>query len=101
MMSLLRKSLWISLALAAGAVGLAPTPVLADGKVRVDGTFTVTYTRPSTVDYCGGAGDDGLSIEAQGIGHLSALGPMFMTVKKCFTFADSSYAGTFQITAAN
>ena len=96
----LRKSLYISLVLAAVAVALAPTPGLADGRGRIDGAFTVTYTRPSAVDYCAASGGN-LSIEAQGIGQLSELGPMFLTVEKCFKFADSTYAGTFRMTAAN
>ena len=99
-MSLLRRSICASLVLAAVAVGFTPTTVLADGRVRIDGAFTVTYTRPSAVDYCAASGGD-LSIEAQGIGQLSELGAMFLTVEKCFKFADSTYAGIFRMTAAN
>jgi hypothetical protein len=101
MTNLLGKSTSISLVLAAVIVGVAPVPIAADAMVRIDGAFTVTYTRPSPVDYCGGAGAGHVSVEAQGIGRLAGLGPMFMTVRKCFTFADSSYAGTFILTAAN
>jgi len=101
MTSLLRKSLCISLALAAVVAGLASTPLFADdGKARTEGTFTVTFTRQSSVDYCAASGGN-VSIEAQGIGHISKLGPMFITVKKCFKFADATYAGMFQLTAAN
>jgi hypothetical protein len=97
---LLRTLLRASLVLAAVAVALAPTPVLADDGVRIDGTFTVTYMRPSAVDYCAPSGGN-VSIEAQGIGRLSGLGPMFLTVKKCFRLADMTYAGTFTMTAGN
>lgn len=100
MMSLRRKSLCASLVLAAVAVALAPTPVLADDSVRSNGTFTVSYMYPSAVDYCAPSGGD-LSIEAQGIGRISGLGPMFLTVKKCLKFADWTYAGTFKMTAGN
>jgi hypothetical protein len=101
MLNAIRKSRCIALALAAVAVGLTPATVFADdGKARTEGTFTVTFTRQSAVDYCAASGGN-VSIEAQGIGHISRLGPMFITVKKCFKFADSTYAGTFQLTAAN
>jgi len=74
---------------------LAPTPVLADDSVRSDGTFTVSYMYPSAVDYCAPSGGD-LSIEAQGIGRISGLGPMFLTVKKCLKFADWTLALTWR-----
>jgi len=99
-MRLLRKSLYALLVLTAVAVALAPTPVFAGDSVRIDGTFTVSYMYPSAVDYCAPSGGD-LSIEAQGIGRISGLGPMFLTVKKCFKFADGTYGGTFMMTAGN
>src|SRR5215203_4866413 len=89
------------LALVVAALALAPAPVRADNdNVRVDGTFTVSFTRPSAVDYCAASGGD-LSIEAHGIGSLTGMGPMFMTVKKCLKFVDLTYAGTFTMTAGN
>jgi hypothetical protein len=99
-MRLLPTSLSASLVLATVAVALAPTPVLAHDTVRIDGTFTVSFMRPSAVNYCAPSGGD-LSIEAQGIGRISGLGPMFLTVKKCFKFSDGTYAGTVVMTAAN
>jgi hypothetical protein len=52
----LRKSLCASLVLAAVAASLSPTQVRADDSVRIGGTFTVTYMRPSAVDYCAPSG---------------------------------------------
>ena len=79
--------------LLAGVV-LLPQAVLADDDVPIRGTFTVSYMRPSAVDYCGGAAGT-TAIEAQGIGSIKGLGPLFITVKKCFTFATLRYAGMF------
>jgi len=45
------------------------------------------------LDYCA---TGGLPIEAQGIGSVSKLGPMFLTVKKCLTFPGS--VGTYTAT---
>ena len=94
------NSILCALALATVAVALATTPVLAHDTVRIDGTFTVSYMGPSAVDYCAPSGGN-LSIEAQGIGRISGLGPMFLTVKKCFKYSDFTYAGTFTMTAGN
>jgi hypothetical protein len=86
--------------LAAIAVTLLPKGLLADNDdVAIRGIFTVSYMRPSTPDNCGPGG--GISIEAQGIGSISRLGPMFLTVKKCYTPATRIYAGTFTLRAAN
>jgi hypothetical protein len=100
MMRLLRKPLGASLVLAAVAVALVPTPVFAGDEVRIDGTFTMSYMYPTAVDYCAPSGS-GYTFEAQGIGRISGLGPMFLTVKKCLKFADWTYAGTFTMTAGN
>jgi hypothetical protein len=99
MMRLMRKAL-CALLVAAAAVALTATPVRAGDSVRIEGPFTVSYMGPSAVDYCAASGGD-LSIEAQGIGRISGLGPMFLVVKKCFRFADFTYAGTFTMTVAN
>ena len=96
----LGKSLYAFLALTTVAMAQAPAPVFAADSVRIDSTFTVSYMYPSAVDYCGPGGGN-LSIEAQGIGRISGLGPLFLTVKKCFKFADGTYAGTFMMTAGN
>ena len=54
----------------------------------------------SAQDYCAPSGGD-VSVEAQGIGNISGLGPLFLMVKKCFKIADATYAGTFRMTAGN
>ncbi len=95
----LRRSMVMLLALAAVAVGV-PTPALADERARLEGTFSVLYTYPSAVNYCAaGAGEGNVSIEAQGLGNISGVGPLFLTVKKCFTFADGTYEGRFTMSA--
>jgi hypothetical protein len=102
-MRLLRNSILGVLVLAAMAVALAPRPVLADDDgVPIKGTFAVTYMRPSALNYCASGGTP---IEAQGIGSVSKLGPLFLTVKKCLTFPigfpAGTYTGTFKMTAGN
>lgn len=88
------------LALAALAVVCVPLPALADDGPRLEGTFSVLYTYPSAVNYCAaGAGEGNVSIQAQGLGNISGVGPLFLTVKKCFTFADGTYEGTFSMSA--
>jgi hypothetical protein len=83
-------------------VASAPTPVRADDRLRIEGTFSVLYAYPSAVNYCvGGAGGDNVSIQAQGLGNVPSLGALFLTVKKCFTFSDGTYAGSFTMSAAN
>lgn len=79
---------------------VAPSPARADETVRVEGTFSVWYMYPSALNYCTSGGGD-LSIEAQGLGTFPGLGAMFLTVKKCFTFADGTYAGVFHLRAGN
>ena len=85
------------LALLAGIV-LLPQSGFADDSVPIRGTFTVSYMRPSAVDYCNGAAGT-VAIEAQGIGRMTAMGPLFMTVKKCFTFSTLTYAGVFTLSS--
>jgi hypothetical protein len=97
-MNRMRTSILTVLVLAIVGAASAPTPAFADDRVRIEGTFSVLYMYPSAVNYCSPAGGD-LSIEAQGLGDISGLGPMFVTVKKCFTFSDGTYAGTFTMTA--
>jgi hypothetical protein len=101
-MRLLRNSVLGVLVLAAVAVALAPKAVLADREHRVPitGTFTVATVSPSAVDYCASGGTP---IEFRGLGNISRLGPLFLTVKKCATVVDGvlTYAGTFTMTAAN
>ena len=86
-----------SLALLAGIV-LLPQAGLADDSMPIKGTFAVSYMRPSAVDYCNGAAGT-VAIEAQGIGRITGLGPLFMTVKKCFTFSTLKYAGVFMLSS--
>ena len=100
-MRLLRNSVLGVLVLAAVAVALAPKAVLADrDRVRVTGTFTVATVSPSAVDYCASGGTP---IEFRGLGNISRLGPLFLTVKKCATVVGgvTTYAGTFTMTAGN
>jgi hypothetical protein len=100
-MRLLRNSGLGVLVLAAIAVALAPKGVLADDDgVPVKGTFVVSFMYPSAVNYCASAGNP---IEGQGLGNISKLGPMFLTVKKCGTRNGDivTFQGTFTMTAAN
>ena len=101
-MKMLRNAAQGALVLLTMTVALAPIRVLADDGGRIDGAFTVTFMRPSALNYCASGG---LSIEAQGIGDVSKLGPLFLTVKKCLTFPVPGgvgiYNGTFRMTAGN
>jgi hypothetical protein len=83
---------------------LLPQAVFADDDVAIDGTFTVSYMRPSAVNYCPVVKDPpaipiDIAIEAQGIGRIAGFGPLFITVKKCFTFSTRTYAGTFTLSS--
>jgi hypothetical protein len=101
-MRLLRNSVHGVLVLAAMAVALAPKAVFADHDhaVPITGTFTEAFVLPSGANYCA---SDGTSIEFRGIGNISKLGPLFLTVKKCRTFVDGvpTFAGTFTMAAGN
>ena len=106
MMRLLRNSTLGALVLAATAMAVAPKSVLADKDedkiVPIAGTFAVSLTRPSALNYCP-SGTAGLAIEAQGIGKISKLGPLFLTIKKCAVTVGNAvtYAGIFKMTAGN
>jgi hypothetical protein len=100
-MRLLRNSVLGLLVLAAIAAVLTPKEVLADDDgVPIKGTFVVSFMYPSAVNYCAGAGNP---IEGQGLGNISTLGPLFLTVKKCGTRNGDivTFHGTFTMTAAN
>jgi hypothetical protein len=100
-MRLLRNSVLGVLVLAAIPVALAPKEVLAhDDGVPVKGTFVVSFMYPSAVNYCASAGNP---IEGQGLGNISRLGPMFLSVKKCGTRNGNivTFHGTFRMTAAD
>jgi hypothetical protein len=104
-MRLLRNSILGVLVLAVMAVALTPKAVLADNGVPIKGTFAVSFMRPAapsavTGPYCASGG---IPVEAQGIGSVSKLGPLFLTVKKCATVVGLAvtYAGTFTMTAGN
>jgi hypothetical protein len=99
-MRTLRKAVLAALMLAAVAGSWAPKAALADERARVEGTFSVSFMYPSAVNYCATAGAN-VGVEGQGLGKMSGLGPMFLMVKKCFTFADGTYAGMFKMTADN
>src|SRR5258708_5616521 len=100
-MRLLGNSKLGVLAFAAIAVAWTPNTLLAhDGGAPIQGTFAVSFTRPSAVSYCAGPG---ISFEAQGIGNISKIGPLFLTVKKCLTVEGvaGTFVGRFWMTAAN
>ena len=101
-----RNSMLGVLALAAMAVAITPKAILADRDriVPIAGTFAVSFVRPSALDYCAIEGTPGgTAIEAQGIGNISKLGPLFLTVKKCAVAVgnDATFKGTFKLTAGN
>ena len=100
-MRLLWNSVLGALGLATIAIVLAPNVVLADDDgVPVNGTFVVSFMYPSAVNYCASAGNP---IEGQGLGNISRLGPMFLSVKKCGTRNGNivTFHGTFRMTAAD
>jgi hypothetical protein len=100
-MRLLWNSVLGALGLATIAIVLAPNVVLADDDgVPVNGTFVVSFMYPSAVNYCASAGNP---IEGQGLGNISKVGPLFLTVKKCGTKNGNivTFHGTFTMTAAN
>jgi hypothetical protein len=97
-----RRNAFAAMLMALSVLVSAPTPARADDRVRIEGTFSVFYAYPSAVNYCvNGAGDDNVSIQAQGLGNIPGLGALFFTVRKCFTFSDGTYAGSFTMSAAN
>lgn len=100
MIGLLRSAILATFVLTGVAVICASTTVLADDGGMVVGSFSVTYTFPSVVAFCAPADGD-VSTEAQGLGRLSGVGPVFVTVKKCFRLSDFRYLGSFTITASN
>ena len=88
--------------LVAVAVALMPQAIRADDHVAgINGTFAVSYVRPATGIVCA---TGAVAVEAQGIGSISGLGPMFLTVKKCMTPNPATkigtYAGTFMLSTA-
>jgi hypothetical protein len=92
-------------AIVLAAVAFTPKALLAQPGLPVEGTFAVSIAVPSASDFCTSEGTpSGTSIEAQGIGSASRLGPLFLKITKCVTFPDGNvgtYAGTFEMTAAN
>jgi hypothetical protein len=109
-MRLLRNSIHGVLVLAGIVVALAPKAVFADQDhaVPITGTFTMATVTPSAVNYCLSASTPvefagGTPIEFRGIGNISKLGPLFLTVNKCAAVVGGvlTYAGTFTMTAGN
>jgi hypothetical protein len=104
-MRLPRNSIVGVLALGAMAVAISPDAVLAEKRktAPIAGTFAVSFMRPSALDYCAGGATAGTAVEAQGIGNISKLGPLFLTVKKCAVIVGNNvtYAGIFKMTAGN
>jgi hypothetical protein len=103
-MRLLRNPVRCALVVAAMAVALSPQAVFADHKhpVSIQGTFTVATVVPSAVDHCASAGG-GTPVVFRGLGKISKLGPLFLTVKKCRTLVNgvATFAGTFTMTASD
>ena len=101
-MRLLRNSVHGMLVLATMAVASSPKAAFADRDhaVPITGTFTEAAVLPSALDYCNGGGTP---IEFLGMGNISKLGPLFLTVRKCATAVGGvlTYAGTFTMTAGN
>jgi opacity protein-like surface antigen len=100
-MRLLRNPVRNALVVAAMAVALAPQAVFADHEPAViQGNFTVAFVIPSAVNFCPSGATP---IEFQGLGNISKLGSLFLTVKKCATPVDGvlTFAGTFTMTAGN
>jgi hypothetical protein len=87
--------------LVAVALASLPQAIAADDRTAINGTFAVTYVRPAVGIGCT-AGT--VPIEAQGIGSISELGPMFLIVRKCMTpnpvTRVGTYAGTFMLSTA-
>ena len=84
------------------ALALTPKAALAEDGVTSEGTFTVTHVHPTSAISCAVGGTP---IEAQGIGSMSGLGPLFFKLAKCLSFPSNSsvgtFAGTFVMTAGN
>jgi hypothetical protein len=87
------------------AAALTPKAALAHEGEPSDGTFVVSVAVPSALDFCTSEGTpNGISVEAQGSGIVSGLGPLFLKITKCVTFAPSglgTYAGNIEMTAGN
>ena len=97
-----RRSSLAAVLMALSVVASAPTSARADDRVRIEGTFSVlyAYAYPPAVNSCvDGAGNDNVSIQAQGLGDIQGLGALFLTIKKCY-FSDGTYAGTFTMSAS-
>jgi hypothetical protein len=98
MIGRLRNSISSVFVLASVAALWTVSPVFASDDVGVGGSFTVSYAY-SVENYCG-AGEGEYSFEAQGLGRLTGLGPLFLTVKKCYRVSDGRYTGRFTIAGA-
>ncbi len=89
-------------ALVLAVVALTPKAALAHGDEPIDGSFAVSIAAPSVVVTCSGGG---IPIQAQGIGSVSGLGPLFLKIMKCLTFPGGApvgtYAGTTEMTVSN
>jgi len=83
------KILRCLIALAVVALAFAARPIRADQR---GDAFTVTFALAPGVGACAG----NVAAEAHGVGQ-TAHGPMFVTVKKCFYVASSTYVGTFAL----
>jgi hypothetical protein len=84
------------LGLAAATIAVATQAALAQ-EMPINGPFTVTYIGQPANSIPGVSGCTGnIWVEAHGIGQ-TILGPMFITVQKCYNLMNSTYAGTFAL----
>ena len=84
------------LPLAAATIAVASQAALAQN-MPVNGPFTVTFIGQPANSIPGVSGCTGnIWVEAHGIGQ-TILGPMFITVQKCYDLMNSTYAGTFAL----
>lgn len=84
------------LPLAAATIAVATQAAMAQG-MPINGSFTVTFIGQPANGIQGVSGCNGnIWVEAHGIGQTS-LGPMFLTVQKCYNLMNSTYAGTFAL----
>ena len=93
------KNLVTRVALAVVCAAFPVTALAQSG--NVSGSFTVSYTS-GVVGNPPGCGDptSNAYVEAHGVGTSSSpLGPMILTIRKCYNFAAGTYAGTFALSS--
>ena len=94
------KNLVTRVALAVVCAALIPKTTLAQSG-NVSGSFTVSYTG-GVVGNPPVCGDPNVSVyvEAHGVGtSTSPLGPMILTIRKCYNYVAGTYAGSFALSS--